>query len=415
MSKQWGWTRIAGVAAITLAIVVGAAGWWFWRSYSALMQLKPSASFSVENTPPAPDYGDPAMWAALPTSKDEADLVPQVPDLKDRQADAPADVFFIHPTSYTQPTWNDPIDSNSRAREGVERFVASDASAFNGCCRVYAPLYRQATFYAFLTDTDDGPRALELAYSDVKRAFETFIKKYNKGRPFIIASHSQGTLHAFRLLRDKIDSTPLRKRMIAAYVLGFSLPADRFKRDYPNLSVCNTPDATGCLITWETWAKGHSPNWNYYVWDNDRISRQSGAEAIDTICVNPLSWRADRVVAAPNLHDGAIVPPPLPSRDHFISGTKHSGMRYERLDAPHAVRTAAACSSRALHVQQLPDPPFRSMLVSGNYHQHDFTLFYMNIRENAQRRVRAWIVKNETAPDPSSEAAAAGVGSDADD
>ncbi len=47
--------------------------------------------------------------------------------------------------------------------------------------------------------------AFDLAYEDLKTAFENYLKHYNKGRPIIIASHSQGSLHALRL-RLKINS-----------------------------------------------------------------------------------------------------------------------------------------------------------------------------------------------------------------
>ena len=46
-----------------------------------------------------------------------------------------------------------------------------------------------------------SPRNRDLAYSDVVAAFKHFIKVYSAdGRPIILASHSQGTMHSKRLL-----------------------------------------------------------------------------------------------------------------------------------------------------------------------------------------------------------------------
>jgi len=43
------------------------------------------------------DYSDQALWAALPTKFDSADLTPI--GYMDLQSEAIVDVFFIHPTS----------------------------------------------------------------------------------------------------------------------------------------------------------------------------------------------------------------------------------------------------------------------------------------------------------------------------
>ncbi|HBW99422.1 MAG TPA: DUF3089 domain-containing protein, partial [Gammaproteobacteria bacterium] len=49
-------------------------------------------------------------------------------------------VFFVHPTTYlSNATWNQPLDhetTNQRTDNWVMRF---QASAYNGCCDVYAP------------------------------------------------------------------------------------------------------------------------------------------------------------------------------------------------------------------------------------------------------------------------------------
>jgi hypothetical protein len=59
-------------------------------------------------------------------------------------------------------------------------------------------------------------QALELAYGDVKKAFEHFISHLCvDGRPFIVAAHSQGTRMVARLLAECVEGTPLVERLVA--------------------------------------------------------------------------------------------------------------------------------------------------------------------------------------------------------
>ena len=81
--------------------------------------------------------------------------------------------------------------------------LATQASVFNKECDIYAPEYRQATFAAISQDLGaNSSQALEVAYTDVKKAFTYFLENYSNGKSFFLASHSQGSLHAQRLLSE---------------------------------------------------------------------------------------------------------------------------------------------------------------------------------------------------------------------
>ena len=76
--------------------------------------------------------------------------------------------------------------------ETVQLQAAAQLPAFHGLCRVHAPLYRVAADGAFFCQSrDDARRALDLAYADVRSAFEHFLLVHNQGRPFILAAHGQ--------------------------------------------------------------------------------------------------------------------------------------------------------------------------------------------------------------------------------
>jgi alpha-beta hydrolase superfamily lysophospholipase len=69
---------------------------------------------------------------------------------------------------------------------------------------------------------------VDLAYADVKAAFQYYLAHYNEGRPIIIAGHSQGTAHATRLLHEFFEHDPkLRRQLVAAYLIGIQSEARR--------------------------------------------------------------------------------------------------------------------------------------------------------------------------------------------
>src|SRR5262249_31599025 len=147
------------------------------------------------------------------------------------------------------------VDDAGTNQRTDQRVIKNQASVFNLCCRVYAPRYRQMTFSGFLQPSADSAAALDLAYSDVKRAFEYFLAHDGKKGPFIIASHSQGSRHAKRLIEEMIDGTPLAKRMVAAYVIGTWIDADWFAK-LKTVKPCETVTDTGCVVTWSSLLDG---------------------------------------------------------------------------------------------------------------------------------------------------------------
>ena len=79
----------------------------------------------------------------------------------------------------------------------------------------FAPRY----LIAFFTiDKIAKIKSLDLAYSDIKSEFEYYLKNYNNSQPVIIASHSQGTLHAAKLLKEYFESKPLQNQLVCPYI-----------------------------------------------------------------------------------------------------------------------------------------------------------------------------------------------------
>jgi len=122
---------------------------------------------------------------------------------------------------------------------------------------MYAPFYRQAHIRSFREEFKQkgGDAALDYAYQDVRHAFEYYLEHYNQGKPIVLASHSQGTLHAARLIKDFFDGKPLRDQLVAAYLVGIGIPKDAFS----DIQLINKPDETGGFVSWNAGRKVKPP------------------------------------------------------------------------------------------------------------------------------------------------------------
>jgi hypothetical protein len=303
-------------------------------------------------------------WAALPDRQDNADVVPT--GATDNQATAAVDVFFLHPTTYyNRANWNQPLDDPGANEFTDKNVLRGQASSFNGSGRVYAPRYRQATLYSFRDKEGNREKALDLAYSDVKAAFQYYLENYNEGRPIILASHSQGSRHGTKLLEEFFAEEPLRSQFVAAYMVGWGGSPDKNEEEIAGIPVCDSPDQTGCWLTWNSVAKRDPES---------RISK-------DAVCVNPLTWKTDGEYAAHELNLGGVS---FPEDEN-------------ETPEPDVGVVCAQCVDGVLVVSR-PEVEGYSYMPMGkdNYHIYDYGLFYMNVRENVRERVEAYLASSST-------------------
>jgi hypothetical protein len=200
-----------------------------------------------------PDYSNLNMWAAHPYKYDPSDSIPK-PFIKEGK-DSTVDVFFIHPTTFTDPArvWQFNADVNNDTLNAKTDYssILYQATIFNQQGRVFAPRYRQAHYgmYAY-PDTARARMAFDTAYSDIRRAFKYYLE-HHKGRPIIIAGHSQGTQHAKTLIKEFFDGQLLKNRLVAAYLVGMPVTKDEFQTIPP----CTDSLQTGCFVSWRTFQK----------------------------------------------------------------------------------------------------------------------------------------------------------------
>jgi hypothetical protein len=290
-------------------------------------------------------------------------------------------VFFVHPTSYlNRERWNAPMGENADAdADNIARtYIRGMASPFNAASEIWAPKYRQATMGAFLTDADEGQKAIDAAYQDVREAYRYFLSSLDKDTPLVVVGHSQGSLHLIRLLVEEIKGTPAADRLVAAYAIGWPISIEH---DLPEmgLAACATSAQTGCVLSWSSFAEPADPAALLKTYANS-VGLDGSKRGDSTIlCTNPISGTfGGKAPASANL--GTLVP------DDTISTGKL---------VPKSV--PARCNDRGLLL--IGDPPELGsyVLPGNNYHVYDIPLFWANTRADVIRRVRAFAQSRQSA------------------
>jgi hypothetical protein len=358
------------IFVLTLLVVAGAFAIFQWGGDVLLRQATPHGHFEAAQAGGGPDYTKDSSWVSRPGMADDpARWLPT--GFPAPRSIGNAAVFYIHPTTYlVTDRWNAPLDAGGDTAFRTDLFVKSQASAFNGTGDIWAPRYRQAAYGAFLLDSKDAQAALDLAYRDVAAAFDEFLKEAGD-RPIILAGHSQGALHLERLLHEKIAGTPIAKRVVAAYVVGW--PIDT-KSDLPELGLpaCSTAEQAGCILSWMTFGEPANPDFIFEQWHETRGYTGGARRRDDALCVNPISG-VENGAAPPQDNPGSLVPSTA-----YQSATL----------LPHAV--GARCRKGLLIVDgDIPTyvpPP----LPGNNFHVYDYALFWGAMRRDAERRFSAW-------------------------
>ena len=302
-----------------------------------------------------PNYSDKDSWAVLPEN-----IPDEISTFNIDKNKKEADVFFIYPTlidSKNQREWNSDIWDEDIRNDVINRPVKYQASAWLDAGNLYVPYYRQAHIRVFNDKFRvDGDKALNLAYNDIKEAFSYYLENFNNDKPFIIASHSQGTVHAKRLISEFIDGKELQKKLIAAYLVGIKVFEDEFK----NIKPMNSPEEPGGFVAWNTFKLNKYPRKdNYENWFKGGVT------------TNPITWD-DSKETKKDLHKGLLY------RDLKIFS---QNIDIKLIDG--------------IVWSSIPNVPGKILLQTvRSYHFADINLFWVDIRENAKLRVDQWFKKN---------------------
>ena len=237
------------------------------------------------------DYGDAKTWLCRPGRQDacavdQATTIVAADGKVTREewkanANAPIDCFYVYPTVSTDPTPNSDMtpgpEENGVVRAQLARFASQ--------CRVYAPLYRQATLTALRAATSGSPMTVDraLGYNDVLDAWNHYLQRDNNGRGVVLIGHSQGSGVLTQLIRNEIDGKPVQSKIVSALLLGTSLPVPKgtdVGGAFQHMPICHSATQTGCVIAYASFRSTIPPP------ENSRFGRVQGENMI-AACANP--------------------------------------------------------------------------------------------------------------------------------
>ncbi len=196
------------------------------------------------------------------------------------------DCFYLYPTVNVTPEGVAGFDGDYGIEIGITR---TQAGRFSSVCRVFAPLYRQATFGVGADVDVEAIR--EQAYADAEEAFLHYLANDNGGRPFVLMGHSQGSGLATRLLQDHVDGdAELRSQLVSALLIGTVITApagEDVGGDFENLPACRDETQTACVVTYASFdvAAPPAPGQGF------GSPRDEAREGEVALCTNPAALR----------------------------------------------------------------------------------------------------------------------------
>ncbi len=218
----------------------------------------------------APDYAQPSAWLCLPGRDDPCARPLPTTALnangygsngQSLPASAPAiDCFYVYPTVSRDPAMNSDLQMGPEE----EAVALVQFARFSSVCRTFAPKYRQATLASIaarFAGTDPAP-IMASAYGDVVEAWRAYLRDHNRGRPFVLIGHSQGTVHLTQLLAREIENSPAATRMLSALLIGYNVevPEGRLVGgSFQKTPLCSRVGETGCVVTFVSFRATNPP------------------------------------------------------------------------------------------------------------------------------------------------------------
>ena len=304
----------------------------------------PSQDFKKNENILELDYNDEKNWAFRSDLHDFNKIMPK--NYKCNNEDFfDVSVFYIHPTTlFSSTNWN--ADTSHFANNKlIDLCLDNQASVFAGLSDLYVPHYREMHIYSY-TDTINGIKAFNVAYHDILLSFKYFLK-HIKTDKFIIASHSQGTNHAKRLINEYIHTNKdLLDRLVLSYLIGMDIAIDEML-----IELCNDSNQLYCFLNWRSFNNLYYPiDWNY---------------GDDYTSVNPITYSNNFLWSDKKKHKGIL----FPNKKIFFK------------------KSLSARNEKGLLWVRFPKNIFINRFTRNSYHNADFNLFWVNIRHNLMTRL----------------------------
>ena len=278
------------------------------------------------------------------------------------------DCFYVYPTVSDQqtPLATKHIDPEQRS------IALYQAARYSQHCRVYAPMYRQGTLAGLLGTAEGGPVDRDTPYKDVREAWRTYLRKYNKGRGVVLVSHSQGTFVLRRLVADEIDKKPkVRRKLVSAILLGGNVTVKKGKDaggDFKHVRACRAKRQTGCVIAFSTFNEPAPEG---------AVFGRTGTKGLEVLCTNPAALGGGSAPITPISPSAPFAPGTTIAAAITITGVKLPTAPTPWVEIPNAY-TAHCSTAGGADVLQIaprkgapvyrpsPDPTWGLHLVDAN-------------------------------------------------
>ena len=318
--------------------------------FSLTFILIVSIGFSgCSNQTNATDYSNNSNWAYFETEK----------------TDKTADVFFVCPTVYfgAEDSYNMALtDEDTKA--AFLGAVNMEKGIYDGDSRFFAPYYRQVGLNVYSMEISDREKYLELAFEDVRNAFEYYYENCNGGRPIIIAGFSQGADMCIRLMKECFNDESRQSQLIACYAIGWSITEEE-TREYPHLKFAEGESDTGVIISFNSEAESV---------DNS-LTVPKGTK---TLAINPLNWKTDGEIADKSLNLGAC----------FTDYDGNIAKEINNLTGAYIDDVRGTLKVTDVTPEEYPSG--LDIFEDGVYHLYDYQFFYRTLQKNVQTRVDAY-------------------------
>jgi hypothetical protein len=284
------------------------------------------------------------------------------------------DTFYIYSTMFMGANEGDADYATLDNKEVLDNIWIEHAiksSVFEESTNLFIPFYRQSSMKhaaeVFQKDGNIDAALMSMPYTDITAALDYYFKKYNNGRPFVIAGHSQGAAILRLVLKKYFKAHPnYYKRMVAAYAIGYSITKEDLEAN-PHMKFATGETDTGVIISWH--AEGPKNV-------EKNVPIPSVIIAKNGIAINPLNWKRDETYAPASMNLGSIV-----------LDEKTGKAEIRDIDGD-----AQVCLARGTVVTNAKATPNEMVELAGPqcYHQDDYSIFYNNIKDNVAKRIAAY-------------------------
>lgn len=296
------------------------------------------------------------------------------------QSQRRVDCFYLAPSIDLQTEKMNVDLSDPRIRTRIAGACNTTNGIYDQSCRMFIPYYTQMTMGPYMLAIKKGPAALlpyeNIAYADVKAAFEYYLDHYNKtpngGRGIVLAGYSQGAELAMRLLADYAKDPRLKNNLVAAYLIGWPV-TDCYYKHNPLVKPAQGEKDLGVVISYDSEAPSVTVN-----------PLTQGAELGDgtgpckIVAINPLNWRTDSKYAPRSYNKGAC------AVDYQGNVTKVIPQLTGAYLDPVRHTLKVTDIDPAVYSIKLPFFPV------GVYHTYDNYFFYRNLQENVKLRTNLY-------------------------